>query len=186
MTPARKPNDHPHAVLPAVFRCSKATKSDSSVSREEFSNASLTGSERDCGFVASGSVSWEPNQARGIARRRVRTSEIFFLKSSAKKIFPRLAGSAWCYGRTSPASISRSASDAPSASPTSTSRARRRLPMKRSWPCSTKCARVGVQGSSVSPRHRALIGNHRSGGSRDASPVYSRASGIFRGRREAR
>lgn len=79
--------------------------------------------------------------------------EIYFLETSGEKIFLRSGASASrCGALTSLASRSHSASAKPSASPTSTFRARPRLPTKRSWSCSTNCGRASAPWVEGEPR----------------------------------
>jgi len=94
---------------------------------------------------------WEPNQARGGCRRQGERREIFFLDTWGEKIFLHSGASAsHCSASTSLGLRSRNVSapilikspTAQCALPISTSRARRRLPMKRSWSCSTSCGRA--------------------------------------------
>jgi len=113
------------------------------------------------GIVAS----WEPNQQRERCRRQGERREIYFPDIWGEKIFPLSGASAsHCSASTSPASRSRSVSalirtsspTAPFASPISTSRARRRLPMKRSWSCSTSCVRgSGHESQAKEPKANA-------------------------------
>src|SRR6185437_6717722 len=86
---------------------------------------------------------------RGWQRER---REIYFLETSAEKIFLLSAASASpCGASISPACPSPRRSAAPSGSPISTSRARRHLPMKRSWSCSTSCGRASEREKYLVP-----------------------------------
>lgn len=100
------------------------------------------------GFVfACGGVSWWNHQKGARGGCLGERPEIYFHESCVEKIFPLSAASALrCSASTSPAKRSHRVSANPTkarfGSPTSTSRARRLLPMKRSWPCLTSSGRV--------------------------------------------
>lgn len=82
--------------------------------------------------------------------------EIRFSETFAWKIFLHSAASASLYGAsTSPVSHSRSAPAAAIGKATSTSRARRRLPMRRSWPFSMSFVRASALDFSSGPRRNA-------------------------------
>lgn len=115
MTP-REGNDVRHLVAPAVAWGSKTSMTVPYLSREKFSDTSLTGYVPKalpgvCVASLSGAGSWA-NQTHGGGCRRERTSEQLFIR--AAKIF---RGSAWSCGRsglTTRSAASQSARNAPS------------------------------------------------------------------------
>jgi len=96
-----------------------------------------------------GVASWEPNQ-QGDGRRCLgeRFEQLFEETSGPNDCRNSVASAASFGGTRSPMSSWLSASAARSARRNSTSRAIASLPMKRSWSCSTNCARASGHDSS--------------------------------------
>ena len=132
MTPRREANNRPHGVSPVMCgntilqppyffhnadslrRCTRRLRSKLHSSLEIMRHFAVAyparpRSSRSC-VLLRGLRSCLANQARAVARRRVRTLEQLFQESSAQKIFPLSVASSSCSGRKSLHSISRSVS----------------------------------------------------------------------------
>jgi hypothetical protein len=93
------------------------------------------------------------NRAHCRRRGQGERGEIRFSEISGWKIFLLSAACASPFGApTSLASRSRREPDAPIGRPISTSRARRLLPMRLSWPCSTSFDRASARDSQILPQ----------------------------------
>lgn len=114
----------------------------------------LRSRSRVCG-VCGGVPSWEPNRSRGARRCLGERFEQSFEETRGPNDCRSLAASAASFGPTKSRTLSsRSGRAVLSARRNSTSRAIASLPMKRSWSCSTSCARASGHEIQMVSRHR--------------------------------